>query len=278
MKDRHIITLTTDFGLKDSSVGALKAALYSSLPQAEIVDISHAVSPFHIIEASYIIKNAYKTFPSGTIHILGIDSESTLENDQLLVQMDGHFFICADNGILSLIASEIQPDRIIRINNGNIHKTPFPELIFSNVAAQLSNGANPENLGETIPNLKYVQEIEPVINPGKDQIIGYVLYIDHYGNVVTNIKKRYFEDTAKGRDFLITARAAKFREIYSTYSDAIDFSIEKEAREEDGKKLALFNSAGYIELAVYKSNHSTVGSASALFGLSLRDTVTINFS
>ncbi|GHA33670.1 hypothetical protein GCM10007103_14030 [Salinimicrobium marinum] len=278
MKEQRIITLTTDFGLKDSSVGKLKAILYSSLPYAEIVDISHAVSPFHIIEASYIIKNAYRPFPSGTIHILGIDSENTLENDHLLVQMDGHFFICADNGILSLIASEIKPDRIIRISNINTSKTPFPELTFAHIAAQLVNGASPESLGESISNLRYTQETEPVVNSEKDQIIGYVLYIDHYGNVVTNIKKRFFEDTAKGRNFLITARAAKFREIYSTYSDAIDFSLQKEVREEDGKKLAIFNSAGYIELAVYKSNHSTVGSASALFGLSLRDTVTINFS
>ncbi len=95
-----IITLTTDFGKKDPSAGTLKAAIYSHFPQVEIVDISHSVNPFHILEAAYIIKNAYKTFPSGTIHILGIDSECTTLNKHLIVQIDGHFFICADNGIL----------------------------------------------------------------------------------------------------------------------------------------------------------------------------------
>jgi S-adenosyl-L-methionine hydrolase (adenosine-forming) len=274
-----IITLTTDFGEKDHFAGAVKGTIYSEMEEVRIVDISHSISPFHITEASYIIKNAYKCFPEGTIHIIGIDSELTPENKHLAVLLDGHYFICANNGILSLIASEIKPEKIVEINIHNTVDTNFPVLdVFVRVACHLARGGTLEVVGKTIENLKYLKELEPYINAEKDQIIGHVLYIDNYGNVVTNITKKLFDNTGKGRSFTIKARTAKFTEIHGTYSDAINFKLEKEKREEDGKKLAIFNSAGYIELAIYKSNPSTVGSASTLFGLDLRDSITINFN
>ncbi|MCM4161781.1 SAM-dependent chlorinase/fluorinase [Antarcticibacterium flavum] len=274
-----IITLTTDFGEKDHFAGAVKGTIYSEMNEVRIVDISHSISPFHITEASYIIKNAYKCFPEGTIHIIGIDSELTPENKHLAVLLDGHYFICANNGILSLIASEIKPEKIVEINIHNTVDTNFPVLdVFVRVACHLARGGTLEVVGKTIENLKYLKEVEPYINAEKDQIIGHVLYIDNYGNVVTNINRKLFDNTGKGRSFTIKARTAKFTEIHETYSDAINFKLEKEKREEDGKKLAIFNSAGYIELAIYKSNPSTVGSASTLFGLDLRDSITINFN
>jgi len=107
--------------------------------------------------------------------------------------------------------------------------------------------------------------------------LGIVIYIDNYGNVVTNITAKLFKEIGKTRNFTIFARTVKFRKIHESYSDAIDFNLSKEKREEDGKKLALFNSAGHLELAVYKSNPLTVGSASSLFGLDYRDPVTIKF-
>jgi S-adenosylmethionine hydrolase len=273
-----IITLTTDFGEKDHFAGAVKGTIYTEMDDVRIVDISHSVSPFHITEASYIIKNAYKSFPSGTIHIIGIDSELTPENKHLAVLLDDHYFICANNGILSLIASEIKPQQIVQINIHNTVDSNFPVLdIFVRVACHLARGGKLEVVGKKIENLKYLKEIEPYVNADKNQIIGHVLYIDNYGNIVTNISRKLFENTGKGREFTILARTAKFQEIFNTYSDAINFKIEKEKREEDGKKLAIFNSSGYIELAVYKSNPSTVGSASTLFGLEMRDTITIKF-
>src|SRR5699024_3546197 len=98
-----IITLTTDFGEKDHYVGAIKGSLYSQIDNVRIVDISHLISPFHLHEAAYIIQNAYKSFPDGTIHIIGVDSELNPENRHLAVKMDGQYFICADNGILSFL-------------------------------------------------------------------------------------------------------------------------------------------------------------------------------
>lgn len=273
-----IITLTTDFGEKDHFAGAVKGTIYTEMDDVKIVDISHSISPFHITEASYIIKNAYKCFPQGAIHIIGIDSEFTPENKHLAVLLDGHYFICANNGILSLIASEIKPEKIVEINIHNRVETNFPVLdVFVKVACHIARGGTLEVIGKPIENLKYSKEVEPTVNAEKNQIIGHVIYIDNYGNVITNINRKLFDNTGKGRDFTILARTAKFHEIYETYSDAINFNLEKEKREEDGKKLAIFNSAGYIELAIYKSNPSTVGSASSLFGLELRDTITVKF-
>ncbi|MDT0650992.1 SAM hydrolase/SAM-dependent halogenase family protein [Autumnicola edwardsiae] len=274
-----IITLTTDFGEKDYFAGAVKGAIYSELDEVRIVDISHSVSPFHISEAAYIIKNAYKSFPKGSIHIIGIDSELTPENKHLAVYLDEHYFICANNGILSLLASEINPEKIVEINIHDKIETNFPVLdVFVKVACHLARGGTLEVIGKNINEIKYLKQLEPLINSERNQIIGHVLYIDNYGNVVTNISRKFFENVGKGRDFVMSARMVTFSEIFETYSDAINFDLEKEKRgEEDGKKLAVFNSAGYIELAIYKSNPHTIGSASTLFGLDLLDTVTINF-
>jgi len=274
-----IITLTTDFGEKDYFAGAVKGAIYNELSDVRIVDISHSVSPFHISEASYIIKNAYRSFPKGSIHIIGIDSELTPENKHLAVKLDDQYFICANNGILSLLASEIMPEKIVEINIHDKIQTNFPVLdVFVKVACHISRGGTLEVIGKNIEQIKHLKQFEPIINSEQNQILGHVIYIDNYGNVITNISRKLFESTGKGRAFKISARRHNFDAIYETYSHAINFEVEKENRkEEDGKKLAVFNSAGYIELAIYKSNPNTVGGAASLFGLEYLDTVTINF-
>lgn len=272
-----IITLTTDFGEKDHFAGAVKGAIYSEVEDVRIVDISHSIAPFHITEASYIIKNAYKSFPEGTIHIIGIDSELTPENRHIALKLDGHYFICANNGILSLLATEYVPEKMVEINIHGKVETNFPVLdVFVKVAGHLARGGTLEVIGKSITEIKQLREAQPYTNSEKNQIKGNVLYIDNYGNVVTNITRKFFDEIGKGRNFNMKARNATFTQIYDTYSDAIDFTKDQVNRE-DGKKLAIFNSGGYIELAIYKSNPSTVGSASTLFGLEWRDTVTINF-
>lgn len=272
-----IITLTTDFGEKDHFVGAVKGAIYSELLQATIVDITHAIAPFHITEASYIIRNAYKSFPEGSIHIIGVDSELTPENKHIALKLDGHYFICANNGILSLIASEFVPEKMVEINIHDKVETNFPVLdVFVKVAGHLARGGTLEVIGKPIPEIKQLKDLEPYYNKEQDQIKGNVLYIDNYGNVVTNITKKLFDKVGRGRKFTVRARNINLNEIFTTYSEAVNFDAENVSRE-DGKKLAIFNSGGYIELAIYKSNPSTVGSASTLFGLEWRDVVTITF-
>ncbi|MCB0428385.1 MAG: SAM-dependent chlorinase/fluorinase, partial [Mangrovimonas sp.] len=123
-----IITLTTDFGEKDHFAGAVKGAIYSEFPELKIVDISHSISPFNIMEAAYVIQNAYSSFPKGTIHIIGIDSELSPENKHIAVKLDDHFFICANNGIMSMLCSEIAPERIVEINIHDKIESNFPVL------------------------------------------------------------------------------------------------------------------------------------------------------
>lgn len=273
-----IVTLTTDFGYKDPSVAMVKAALYTECKELTILDISHEVSPFHITEAAYIIKNAYESFPKGSIHLIGVDAELTPENKHVAILLDGHYFICANNGILSLIASEIKPTSIVEINIHTQAEHMLTHLgVFVKVAAHIARGGKLEVVGKPLPEMNQLKNLEPLVNEKQLQLIGHVIYIDNYGNVVTNITKKRFLEVGKGRAFKINARQITFSKIFNSYSEAINFTLPKDKREEEGKKLALFNSAGYLELAIYKSNPHTVGSASTLFGLKLTNTITIHF-
>ncbi len=274
-----IITLTTDFGEKDHFAGAIKGAIYSEIPDVKIVDISHSVSPFNIPEAAYIIQNAYSSFPKGTIHLIGIDAEINPENKHIAVKLDGHYFICANNGIMSMICAEIAPEKIVEINIHDKIVTSFPVLdVFVKVASHLARGGTLEVIGKAITDIKPTTNIHPFVNDEKTQIIGSVIYIDNYGNVITNIKKSFFEEVQKGRDFEIFARNYKFKTIHKKYSDIINFDIPEEKRHDEGTRVVVFNSSNYLEIALYKSNTSTVGSASTLMGLQLRDTVTITIN
>lgn len=273
-----IITLTTDFGIKDHFVGAVKGAIYNELEDVRIVDISHNISPFHIYEAAYVIQNAYKSFPEGTIHIIGVDSELNPENIHIGVYLDKHYFICADNGIMSLLISEMNPEKMVEINIHDRFTTNFPVLdVFVKVAAHLARGGSLDVVGRSISEIKELKGLQPVVTKGNTQIIGNVLYVDNYGNVITNIKKKFFDSIAKGRKFRIAARNTYIDKIYTRYSDVINFSKTQEQRVDGGQKLAIWNSSEYLELAVYKSNPLSVGGASSLFGLSFRDSISINF-
>tara|TARA_B100001250_G_C19783952_1_gene783205 strand:- start:962 stop:1792 length:831 start_codon:yes stop_codon:yes gene_type:complete len=274
----NFITLTTDFGYKDFSIAITKANIYNSIKDVIIVDISHQISPFNNTEAAYILKNSYKSFPQGSIHIIGVESELTPENSHLVMSFDNHFFIGANNGIFSLITESLKPNKIVEINIHNNIISTFPMIdVFVKVAKHIVSNGSLDVIGKEIKEIKQLTEIKPVINQKKDQILGSVIYIDNYGNVITNITKKIFNEIGKSRSFTIEARRIKFKKIYSSYSQAIDYSIKRKKREEDGKKLALFNSAEHLELAIYKSNPETVGSANSLFGLNYRDPITIFF-
>lgn len=274
-----IITLTTDFGHKDYFVSALRAALLNEAPAAAVVDVSHEISPFNHSEAAYILKNAFPNFPAGSIHIMGVDSELSPENKHLVLRFNDHYFIGANNGIFSLILEGGTADKIIEIT---IHKTSissFPVLdVFVKAAAHLARQGSMDLLGNKFTLLKELVDLKPVINEAGDQMIGSVIYIDNFGNVVTNIKKSMFLEVQKARSFTIYTQSVKFHAIYNSYAEAINFSIPKSKREEDGKKIAIWNDAGHLELAIYKSNPMKVGSASTLFGLDFRSPVTISFS
>lgn len=273
-----MITLTTDFGLKDHFVGTLKGTIYKELPEVKIVDISHQISPFNIHECAYILENTYKNFPEGTVHIVGVDSEPTVENQHIAVLVDGHYFITANNGVIGLIVSEKKPEKVVEINIPNPDHGSFPVLdVFVQVACHIARGGTLEVVGRPFDKLKDLREFNPSVTENGNKIIGSVIYIDNYGNVVTNIHKNFFEAYRRGRDFEIGARTTKIKKIHNKYSDIVNFDLEKGQRKGPGDLLALFNSANYIELAIYKSDLNSVGGASTLLGLDYRDTVTVSF-
>ena len=273
-----IITLTTDYGNKDYSVSELKAKIYNEISDVRIVDVSHNISPFNLTEAAYIIKSAYRHFPKDSIHIIGIDSELTPENAHIAMKFNDNYFIGADNGIFSMIIDDFKADSIVEINiHKNYNNTISTNDVFVKIATHILRDGKLEVIGKKIDSIKEIKDIKPAISNDDNQIIGSVIYINNYGNVVTNITQKIFNKISKSRPFTIYARNVKFNTIFNSYSDAIDYSIPKDKREEDGKKIALFNNLGYLELSIYKSNPSTVGSASTLFGLNYRDTISIHF-
>jgi len=273
-----IITLTTDFGTKDHFVGAVKGSIYKELNEARVVDISHHITPFNITETAYILKNAYKHFPAGTIHIVGVDSEISIENRPIAIQMDGQYFICCDNGILSMITNEINPEKIVEITIQNSTETNFAILgVFIKVACHIARGGMLEVIGKRITDIKKIFEVQPRINDEQNQIVGSIIYIDNFGNVISNIAKNVFQNVGKGREFEIIARNYKFTKIYEKYNDIVDFSIPIDKRQDDGKRLALFNSSDFLEISMYRSNLKTVGGASSLLGLNYRDNITVRF-
>lgn len=273
-----IITLTTDFGMKAHFVGAVKGALLSEITDANIVDISHNISPFNVMEAAYVIQNAFSSFPKGSIHVIGVDSELNPENSHIAMVLNGHYFVCANNGILSMICNDITPDQIVEVNIHDKIVGNFPVLdIFVKVAAHIARGGTLEVIGKPIDEVKPIKNITPFVGSDNNQLIGNVIFIDRYDNVITNIKKSFFETLQKGRRFEISARNHKFKTIHKHYSDIVDFRIPIDKRNDEGRGLVVFNSSDYLEIAMYKSNKATVGGASTLMGLEMMDSVTISF-
>lgn len=272
-----IITLTTDFGLKDHFVGALKGKIITEHPQAQIIDISHNVDLFNISEASYTINAAYNSFPKGSVHLIGVDSERTLENKHIAMQWNDHFFICADNGILSILTQKIVPQKIVEINiHDRLQEGASDMDVFVKVACHLSKGGAMSVIGKEISAIKEINELQAQVASDFNSIKGAVVYIDHFGNCVTNISRKLIQENGKGRPFEVKFGTKTIKNIHKSYSD---FKISERftLKDYEGERLALFNEAGFLEIAIYKSNPSTVGSATSLLGLKFRDVVTIQY-
>lgn len=177
-----------------------------------------------------------------------------------------------------MICSEIAPEKIVEINIHDKIQTSFPVLdVFVKVACHIARGGTLEVIGKPINSIKPINNLKPYVNEEKTKINGSVIYIDNYGNVVTNVRKQFFETIQKGRKFEITARQYTFKTIYKKYSDVVNFETPKEKRQDEGKGLAVFNSGGFLEIAMYKSDSKKHGSAATLMGLQVRDTIGIDF-
>lgn len=272
-----IITLTTDFGHKDYFVGALKGKILSEHKEAVIVDISHEIDLFNTLEASYCIEAAYHNFPKGTIHIIGVDSERVGDTQHIAMQWDDHYFICADNGILNTLIQKKIPQKIVAITIHDRLNIDVSDMdVFVAVACHIARGGLLNVIGKEIPSLKPVSVLTSSITDDLSEIKGQIVYIDSFGNCVINISQKQFNDTIRGRKFEIVIKNKKFSRLHKSYSD-FPVSDVKQLKDLEGDFLALFNENGYLEIAIYKSNPKTVGSAATLLGLHFRDTVSIKF-
>lgn len=273
-----IITLITDFGYKDQFVAQMKGEIYGNNPQSRVVDISHNISPFNIMEAAYILENSYKSFPENTIHIIDVDTEKNKEKKHIIVKLDNHFFVTSDNGIMSILSQNINFQEIYEISiHSELRPIESSLKTFTKVACHLSKGGKPEIVGKKINKLRNVKNLKPFVNSENTQIISSVIYIDHFGNVVTNIKKSFFDEIGKGRKFEISARNYKFNKIYTSYSDIINFNINEDQRSDEGKALIIFNTNNYLQISIYRSNPDNVGTAATLLGLKIYDSVSVMF-
>jgi S-adenosylmethionine hydrolase len=273
-----IITLTTDYGLKDHFVGALKGKILSEYPEASIIDISHHIDAFNTVEASYIIGAAYSSFPKGTVHLIGVDIELNKENQHIVMQWNDQYFIAADNGILSMLSQKIVSQKIVSINIHDRLPNEATDLdVFVKVACHIAKGGLLNVIGKEIKAVKQVTDLQAVAATDGNSIKGYVIYIDHFGNVVTNISKKQFLEVAKGRPYEIVLRTKNIKTILPNYS-AIASSDKYPIKYYEGEKLAIFNEAGFLEIAIFRSNPSNVGSANSLLGLNYRDVINIVFS
>ena len=272
-----IITLITDFGYKDYFVGALKGKILSEQKEAVIVDISHEIDLFNTLEASYCIEAAYSNFPKGTIHIIGVDSERVGDTQHIAMQWDDHYFICADNGILNTLIQKKIPQKIVAITIHDRLNTDVSDMdVFAAVACHIARGGLLNVIGKEIPSLKSVSVLTSSVSDDLSEIKGQIVYIDSFGNCVTNISHKQFNDTSRGRKFEIEIKNKKLSRLHKSYSD-FPVSDTKQLKDSEGDFLALFNENGYLEIAIYKSNPKTVGSASTLLGLHFRDTISVKF-
>ena len=264
-----IITLTTDLGLKDHYVASVKGAILSQIPDINIVDITHNIDAFNISQTAYVIRNCYKNFPVGSIHILGVDAELSIDNSHLAVFAGGHYFIGTDNGTFSLLFDELKAEKIVQLNiSQNTDSLTFPiKDVFVIAACHIARGGTLEIIGKEIAAFKEMKsELKPVtehdINTNNDIIKGAVVYIDTYGNATTNISKDLFEQVRKGRDFVI---------LFGREDERISKLREKYKDATKGEKLAIFSVNGMLEIAQNK------GRATDLLGLKIHDYVRIEF-
>ena len=236
----------------------------SEFSEAKIIDISHDIDPFNTLEASYIIGASYKNFPKGSVHLIGVDAELNKENQHIAMQWNDHFFIAADNGILSMLAQKIVPQKIVAINVHDRFSVEATDLdVFVQVACHIAKGGLLNVIGKEIKSIKQVTDIQPIISADKNSIKGTVIYIDHFGNVVTNITKQLFLEVAKGRPYEIPMiqrnnqkKSSPIKNIWAKYSD-IATARNYDIKNYEGDKLAIFNEAGFLEIAIFRSNPNT---------------------
>lgn len=269
----QIITLTTDTGLQDYYVAAIKGALYKDIPLAHIIDITHSIKPFDIANAAFQVRSCYKDFPIGTIHIIGVDSEPILNGENksypLILKFDGHYFICNDNGFFGAFLDNQQYEALYCFSD----VSESPEMLqfttkncFVPLAAKISQSIPIESFTEKFDDHKKAFIQKPTIE--QNRINGAVIHIDAFGNLITNITKADFNRFGENIPFTI-----KFLDgVY--YIDKISNSYNSVTY---GEKVALFNSTDHLEIAINRGVNGSTGGAEKMLGMRIDYVVNVIF-
>lgn len=269
-----IITLITDFGTKDHYVGALKGKILSQIPVATIVDITHTIEPFNIFEAYYVLQASYKNFPENSIHIIGVGAELNPLQSLLVAYWNSQYFVCIDNGILSLLFENNTPDTLVSVQKKTDEDTETN--LFVAVSKQILLSKNILELGEPVHKIKPISQIRWENNNPENELVGKIVYIDHYGNCITDIQKNIFENIQKNRSFEIYCKNKSINHLNINYS-GFKNNIAEDDKANEGRLLAHFNDENFLEFAIYKGTKNNGGTAKTLLGLQFLDKITIKF-
>ena len=245
-----LLTLTSDIGQQDFLVGAVKGQLLQANDGFNIVDITHHLSPFNYPQAAYVCRNAIKNFAAGSFHLVLVNLFDEKPEHMLLAEHNGHFIGCADNGLLTMILEEV-PQKVVALalDKTQQKNTLYCTTVFANAFNQLLDGKAIEAVGDASVSIQVKNPLKPML--GNNWIEGQIIFIDNFENVIVNINREDFEEQRKGRSFkIVFKRDEVIDKVSETYADVTE-----------GEKLALFNSAGYLEIAINKGN------AAGLFGL-----------
>jgi S-adenosylmethionine hydrolase len=245
-----LLTLTSDIGQQDFIVGAIKGKLLQSTEGFTIVDITHQLPPFNYPQAAYVCRNAIKSFPEGTYHLVLVNLFDEKPEHLLLAEHNGHIIGCADNGLLTMTLEEV-PQKVVALalDKAQTKNTLYCTSVFAEAFAAHAKGKKLEAIGDINVSIRVKNPLRALL--GNNWIEGQIIFIDNFENVVVNISKEEFEEQRKGRSFkIVFKRDEVIDKISESYADVVE-----------GEKLALFNSANYLEIAINKGN------AAGLFGL-----------
>ncbi|MDN3668435.1 SAM-dependent chlorinase/fluorinase [Echinicola jeungdonensis] len=252
-----LVTFISDFGDRDYYVPAVKARMLSINPQLNIIDITHNVEPYDIAHAAFVLRSVYKEFPKGTVHLVAINSTSNLTDGFIGIKLEEHIFVGPNNGVLSMLA-DYDPGIVVQFADIHLKNSTFPaKEILGPIAAKVASGAAIHDFGGPLQKIKKM--LPRQIKATKKQIVGHVLRVDNYGNLITNIPKEVFDKLNPGK-FKIEFSRESLNKLQKSYDKV-----------EPGDCFAFFNSLDYLEIGI---NH---GHGAELLGLRYDSPVTINF-
>jgi S-adenosylmethionine hydrolase len=260
---RPIITLTTDFGLRDSYVAEMKGVILGICPDARIVDVSHEIEKFNIRMGAFILACAAPSFPKGTIHVAVVDPGVGTKRKPILIQTKQAYFIGPDNGILTLAAEKQGIEHVYEITKTKLIRTEVSSTfhgrdIFAPTAAHLTNGIAPSMYGPEIRD--FVEPSFTSIIRNKDRLIGEVLYVDCFGNIITNFGGKELKKIDASDEIAVKLGKVKLKlRITRAYGDAKERQI-----------LAIIGSHGFLEISVNQ------GDASEYFKARATDTIMVS--